>query len=142
MTNCYSKNNWFLSHSNPCFQCNVSIMNFLVSNTCEIRFHDIIVNIVRIFTSWHHPKQKLKNMARWICFGPLFFNLICWIQLCDKKNLTLVDCRDKIWLNSSWKMLLSSPGSLNNILSQHLTHDRTYISFILPFQMASLAYYF
>ena len=32
----------YLSHSNPCFQCNIAIMNFLVSNTCEIRFHDVI----------------------------------------------------------------------------------------------------
>ena len=71
-------------------------------------------------------------MAKWVWFGPLFFNLIRLIQLCDKKNLTFVDCWDKIILNSSWKMLL---GSLNNIfqdsfniiLSQQLTHDRSYI---------------
>ena len=31
-----------LSHNNPCFQCNTAITNFLVSNTCEIRFHDVI----------------------------------------------------------------------------------------------------
>ena len=31
------------------------------------------------------------------------------IQLCDKKNLTFVDCWDKIILNSSWEMLISSP---------------------------------
>ena len=29
----------YLSH---CFQCNTAITNFLISNTCEIRFHDII----------------------------------------------------------------------------------------------------
>ena len=33
---------WLLSHNNPCFQCNIAITNFLVSNTCEIRFHDVI----------------------------------------------------------------------------------------------------
>ena len=48
-------------------------------------------------------------MAKWVYFGPLFFNLIRLIQLCDKKNLTFVDCWDKIILNSSWKMLSSSP---------------------------------
>ena len=34
----------FLSHNNPCFQwkCNTAITNFLISNTCEIRFHDVI----------------------------------------------------------------------------------------------------
>ena len=32
----------FLSHNKPCFQCNTAITNFLVSNTCEIRFHDVI----------------------------------------------------------------------------------------------------
>ena len=31
-----------LSHNSPCFQCNIAITNFLVSNTCEIRFHDVI----------------------------------------------------------------------------------------------------
>ena len=58
-------------------------------------------------------------MAKWVYFGPLFFNLIRLIQLCDKKNLTF-----------------SAKGSLNNIfqdsfniiLSQQLTHDRSYIS--------------
>ena len=29
-----------LSHNNPCFPCNIAITNFLVSRTCEIRFHD------------------------------------------------------------------------------------------------------
>ena len=32
----------FLSHNDPCFQGNIAITNFLVSNTCEIRFHDVI----------------------------------------------------------------------------------------------------
>ena len=32
----------FLYHNKPCFQCNIAITNFLVSNTCEIRFHDVI----------------------------------------------------------------------------------------------------
>ena len=31
-----------LSHSNPSFQCNIAIANFVVSHTCEIRFHDVI----------------------------------------------------------------------------------------------------
>ena len=36
-------------------------------------------------------------------------NSIEWIQLCDKKNLTFVDCCDKIVFNSYCKMLLSLP---------------------------------
>ena len=32
----------YLFHNNPCFQCNKAITNFLVFNTCEIRFHDVI----------------------------------------------------------------------------------------------------
>ena len=32
---------FLLSHNNPCFQCNIAITNFLVSHTCEIRFHDV-----------------------------------------------------------------------------------------------------
>ena len=61
--------------------------------------------------------------------GPLFLNLIGLIQLCDKKNLTLV-------LKNFTKL---AKGSLNNIfqdpfnknLSQQLTHDRSYISLTL-----------
>ena len=34
--------NTYLSHNKPCFQCHTTITNFLVSNTCEIRFHDVI----------------------------------------------------------------------------------------------------
>ena len=34
--------NTFLSHNNPCFQCNIAITIFLVSHTCEIRFNDVI----------------------------------------------------------------------------------------------------
>ena len=31
-----------LSHNNPSFQCITAITNFLVSDTCEKRFHDVI----------------------------------------------------------------------------------------------------
>ena len=55
-------------------------------------------------------------------FWTLVFNLICWNQLCDKKNLTFVDRCDKILLNSSYfiKLVLKSvinlaKGSLDNI---------------------------
>ena len=73
-------------------------------------------------------------------FAPLFFSPISLIQLCDKKNLTFADSWDEILLNSSWKMLLSSPKArlitfsktrLIKILSQQLTHDRSYISLIV-----------
>ena len=98
-----------LSHYNPCFPCNIAITNFLILYTCEIRTYDVIDRTVHTFTLWRHPTQKFQNMAKWVYFGPLFFNLIRWIQLCDKKNLTFVDFWDKILLNSSWKTLLSSP---------------------------------
>ena len=52
-------------------------------------------------------------MAKWVCFGTLFFNWIRWIQLYDKKNLTFVDCCDKILLNSSWKTLLTHYQTTN-----------------------------
>ena len=38
---------------------------------------------------------------------PYFFKFNS--QLCEKKDLTIFHCWDKILLNSSWKMLLSSP---------------------------------
>ena len=98
-----------LSHNDPCFPCNIAITIFFVSYTWEIRFHDVIDRTVQMFTSWRHPTQKFQNMAKWVCFGPLFSNLIRLIQLCDKKNPTFVDCWDKILSNSSWKTLLSSP---------------------------------
>ena len=31
-----------LSHNTPCFQCNITITNFPVSNTCEVRSHNVI----------------------------------------------------------------------------------------------------
>ena len=115
----------FVSHNNPCFPCNIAITNFLILYTCKIRFYDIIERTVHTFTSWHHPTQKFQNMAKWVYFGHLFFNLICLIQLCDKKNLTFVDCWDKILLNSSWKTLLSSPKA-------HLiTFSKTHLIFYL-----------
>ena len=36
------RQNGFSSLNNPCFQCNIAITNFLVSHTCEKRFHDVI----------------------------------------------------------------------------------------------------
>ena len=33
---------FFKSHNIPYFQCYTAITNFLISNTCEIRFHDVI----------------------------------------------------------------------------------------------------
>ena len=76
-------------------------------------------------------------MAKIVCFGPLFFNIIRLVQLCDKKNLTLVDSWDKNYTKLVLKKVIKlAKGSLNNIfqdsfniiLSQQLTHDRSYIS--------------
>ena len=49
------------------------------------------------------PEPKFQNMADLHEYGlnPYFLNLIRCIQLFDKKNLTIVDCCDKILLNSS-----------------------------------------
>ena len=44
-------NRIFLSHNNHCVPCNIAIMNFLVSNMCEIRFNDVIDHTVRMFIS-------------------------------------------------------------------------------------------
>ena len=81
-----------LSHDNPCFQCNITFTNFLVSHTCEIRFHDVISQI----TSDVKVKILHDQMSM---FWNLTFNLIRWIF--DKNNLALVDCCDKILLYSS-----------------------------------------
>ena len=70
-----------VSHNHHCFQCNIAITNFLVSHTCDIRFHDVI--------SQSTNDVKAKFLKHGFFF---FFNLIRWIQLCDEKNLTFVDC--------------------------------------------------
>ena len=88
----------FLSRNNPCFQCNIAVTNFLISNTCEIRFYDVKgQSTVPMYSSEKkNSKTWLTYMAKLVCFGSLFFNIIRLIQLCDKKNLTFVDCWDKI----------------------------------------------
>ena len=43
-----------------------------------------------------------------LCFGTLFSNLICWIQLCDKRNQTFVACCDKGSLILFFKICLIS----------------------------------
>ena len=72
--------------------------------------------------------QKLKRLY--------FFNLIRLIQLCERKNLTFIDCWDEIYSLILKNVINLAKGSLNNIfqnsfnkiLSQQLTHDRPYIS--------------
>ena len=93
ITNMQEKN--LLSHKNPYFWCDIATTNFLVLHMCEIRFHDVINRTVHMLTLWCHPMQKSQNMTKWICFGPLISNLICWIQLCDKKNWTFIDSWDQ-----------------------------------------------
>ena len=66
------------------------------------------------------PTQKFQNIAdlhgQMSMFWNLIFNLIRWIQLCDKDNLTFVEYCDKILSNSSWKNVIKlAKGSLDNI---------------------------
>ena len=64
----------YLSHNNPCFQCNIAIMNFLVSNTCEIRFHTCISHCLYVYIMMSsyakNPKHGQTNM-----FWTLIFQL-------------------------------------------------------------------
>ena len=80
-------------------------------------------------------------MAKWVWIGTLSFNLIRWIQLCDKRNLTFVDSCDKNFIKLILKNVMKlAKGSLNNILqdsfneisSQQLTHEKSYISKLSP----------
>ena len=75
-----------LSHNNPCFQCNIAITNFLVLHMCEIIFDDVIVHSTTCVFLRKSSKTWLTYMAKWVCFLPLFFILICWIQLCEKNE--------------------------------------------------------
>ena len=54
-----------------------------------------------------HRRHKLRQctcipVQKRVCFLLLLFKFICWIQLCDKKNLTFVDCRDQILPNDKF----------------------------------------
>ena len=72
------KINGMRSHNNSCFQCNIAITNFLVSNTCEIRFHDVIGQSTVHMYMYSYAKNSetwLTYMAKRVCFGPLFFQL-------------------------------------------------------------------
>ena len=69
----------FLSHYNPCFPCNIAIMNFLVLRTYEIRFHDIIdctVYYVYVMTSSFAKIPKHGQMC-------MFWTLIFQFNLLD-----------------------------------------------------------
>ena len=71
-----------------------------------------------------------------VCFRPLLiFYLVRLIQLCDKKNLTFVNCRDKKNIKHVLKNVIELAkgelnyifqDSFNKILSQQLTQDRSY----------------
>ena len=77
----------------------------------KISWHKLHCTYVYIMTS-SYTKTTKRGQPTWqieYVLDPYFFNLISLIRLCDKKNLTFVDCWDKILLNLSWKMLLSSP---------------------------------
>ena len=87
----------------------IAITNFLVLHHCEIRFHDVIDrtvhNYVYIMTSSY---AKIPRHGKMSVLEPYFLIWFRWTQLCDKKNLTFVNCCDEILSNSSRKMLLSS----------------------------------
>ena len=59
-----------LSHNDSCFQCNIAITNFLVSNKCEIRFHDVIGQ------STVHLYSKFLNLADLHGHMSMFWTLI------------------------------------------------------------------
>ena len=45
-------------------------------------------------------------MVKCVSFGTLFFKLIRWIQLCDKKNLSFVDYCDTIFIKLVMKNVI------------------------------------
>ena len=80
--------------------------------------------------------EGISCISRWSDSGPSWpsCNSIRLIHLCDKKNLTLVDCWDKLVLKSVIKLAKGSHNNIsqdwfNKILSQHLPHDRSCISY-------------
>ena len=63
-----------LSHNSPYFPCNIAITNFLVSYTCEIRFHDVTDRTVHMFTSSYAKIPKHGQTSMFL--DPYFLNLI------------------------------------------------------------------
>ena len=114
-----------LSHNNSCFQCNIAITNFFVSHShMREDFMMSYVEALYIMTIIYTHKNSKTWPTCIGCFGPLFFYLIRWIQLSDKKNLTFIDCCEPK------ACLISFLDSSDKILSQQLTHDRSYISLL------------
>ena len=65
-----------LSHNNPCFRCKIAITNFLVSQTCEIRFLEVIgQSTLYLFI----PTQKIISMAGLPGEMSMLWNLISFI---------------------------------------------------------------
>ena len=62
-----------LSHSNLCFPCNIAITNFLVSHTCEIRFHDVIDRTVHVFTFMTSSYAKIPKHGKMSLFWTFIF---------------------------------------------------------------------
>ena len=63
-----------LSHNKPCFPCNIAITNFLVSNKCEIRFHDLMGQSTVPMYSNAKFQNKADLVGEMNCFGTLSFN--------------------------------------------------------------------
>ena len=75
---------------------------FLISHTYEIILNDVIGrSTVPMYSYAKISKHSLSLWSNEYVLEPYIFNLIRWIQLCDKKNLTFVDCCTKMLLNSS-----------------------------------------
>ena len=69
--------------------------------SCPISIHVGLLVKDSLFAVPMYSKTWLTYKAKLVCFELLFFNIIHLIQLCDKKNLSFVDCLDTIILNSS-----------------------------------------
>ena len=80
----------FLSHNVPFFLCNIAITNFLVSHTCEIRFHDGIGQALCICI----PTQQFKNMADLQGQMSMFWTLIFQFNTLDSINVIKRLCHD------------------------------------------------
>ena len=64
---------FILSHNNPCFSCNIAITNFLVSHTCKIRFHDVIISQCRYVYITTSSYAKIPKRGRMSMFWTLIF---------------------------------------------------------------------
>ena len=88
-----------------------------------------MTSLMALYVCLYHDVILHKNFKTWpngYVLDPILFNLIRWIELCVKKNLTFVDCEIKFiklilktvinpYLNKLWFLRVCSTSLLKTL---------------------------